>query len=169
MADSRRLKAYLSPMATKPTHTNTVARNRKARFNFEIEETLEAGLVLQGSEVKSLREGRANIAEAYAAEQDGAMWLVNAYIPEYNAANQFNHETHRPRKLLLHAREIDKLIGATNKDGMTVVPLDIHFNRRGIAKCTIGIARGKKQYDKRQTQKNRDWDRQKQRLLRDKG
>ena len=156
-------------MATKPTHSNTVARNRKARFNYEIEETLEAGLVLQGSEVKSLREGRANIAEAYASEDGGELWLVNAYIPEYNAANQFNHETHRPRKLLLKAREIDKLIGASNKDGMTIVPLDIHFNNRGIAKCTVGIARGKKQYDKRETQKRRDWDRQKQRLLRDKG
>ncbi len=117
----------------------------------------------------SQEHGRGNIAEAYAAEQDGELWLYNAYIPEYQAASQFQHETRRPRKLLLHRREIDRLIGRVQKDGMTLVPLDIHFNRRGIAKVLLGVARGKRKYDKREAEKSRDWRRQKERLMREKG
>lgn len=146
------------------------AQNRKARHNFFIDEVVEAGLVLVGSEVKSLRAGRANITEAYAGEREGEMWLLNAYIPEYQAANKHTgHDPHRPRKLLLHAREIDKLLGAAKEKGMTLVPLSIHFSRRGIAKCDLAIARGKRQYDKRETKKERDWQRQKARLIREKG
>ncbi|MDJ0951014.1 MAG: SsrA-binding protein SmpB [Alphaproteobacteria bacterium] len=145
------------------------ARNRKARHNYLIEDSIETGIVLAGTEVKALRDGRGNIAEAYAAEQDGELWLYNAYIPEYQAASQFQHETRRPRKLLLHRREIDRLIGRVQKDGMTLVPLDIHFNRRGIAKVLLGIARGKRKYDKREAEKSRDWRRQKERLMREKG
>lgn len=146
------------------------ARNRKARHNYTIEDSLEAGIALTGTEVKSLRAGSGNIAEAYAAEQDGEIWLYNAYIPEYQqAASLFQHETRRPRKLLLRRREISRLIGRVQKEGMTLVPLDIHFTRRGIAKVQLGIARGKRQYDKRETQKKRDWQRQKERLMREKG
>lgn len=150
-------------------HDRPVAENRRARFDYEIQETFEAGLALQGTEVKSLREGRSNIAEAYATEEGGEIWLVNAYIPEYQQANRFNHETKRPRKLLLHRREMAKLIGAVQKEGMTIVPLKIYFNRRGIAKCLIGLARGKKLHDKRETEKKRDWNREKARLLRQHG
>ena len=125
--------------------------------------------MLLGTEVKSLREGRGNIAEAYAGEKDGEIWLYNAYIPEYSAANRFNHETRRPRKLLLNRREIDRLVGSVQKEGATLVPLDIHFNPRGIAKVQLGIARGKKKHDKREAQKARDWQRQKERLLRERG
>ena len=149
--------------------SRVAARNRKARHEYSIEDTLEAGIVLLGSEVKSLRQGRANIAEAYAGEKGGEIWLYNAYIPEYSAASQFNHETRRPRKLLLKEREIEKLVGAVQKQGMTLVPLDIHFTPRGIAKVQLGVARGKKKIDKRETEKKRDWQRQKERLLRAKG
>ncbi len=145
------------------------AQNRKARHNYEIEETVEAGLVLTGSEVKALREGRANIAESYAKADKGEVWLINAHIPEYKQAGQFNHEPRRPRKLLLKKREIDKLLGAAEREGMTLVPLKLYFNRRGIAKLELGVGRGKKSYDKRETQKRRDWDRQKARLMREKG
>ena len=146
-----------------------IAENRKARHNFEIEDTVEAGLVLMGSEVKALREGRANIAESYAKPENGEIWLINAHIPEYRQAGQFNHEPRRPRKLLLKKREIDRLLAATDREGMTIVPLKLYFNQRGIAKLQIGVARGKKMHDKRETQKQRDWDRQKARLLREKG
>ena len=145
------------------------AQNRKARHTYEIEDTLEAGIVLMGSEVKALREGRANIAESYAKAEGGEVWLVNAHIPEYKQAGQFNHEPRRPRKLLLKKREAAKLIGASEREGMTLVPLKVYFNNRGIAKLELGLGKGKKHYDKRETQKKRDWDRQKARLLREKG
>ena len=145
------------------------AQNRRARHNYEIEETLEAGLVLMGSEVKSLREGRANIAESYAKAENGDIWLINAHIPEYKQAGPFGHEPTRPRKLLLKKREIAKLIGATERAGMTLVPMKLYFNDRGIAKIEIGLGKGKKHYDKRETEKARDWNRQKARLLSHKG
>ncbi len=150
-------------------HDRPVAENRKARFNYEILETFEAGLELKGTEVKSLREGRSNIAESYASEEGGELFLINAYVPEYQQANRFNHETRRPRKLLLKRRELGKLIGAVQKEGLTIVPLKIYFNRRGIAKCLIGLAKGKKAHDKRETEKKRTWEREKARLLRQHG
>jgi SsrA-binding protein len=146
-----------------------IARNRRASHDYFLDERLEAGLVLHGTEVKSLREGRANINEAYAAAQGGELYLVNATIPEYRAGNIFNHEPGRPRKLLLHRREMSKLIGAMRRAGETVVPLSLYFNPRGIAKIEIALARGKKAYDKRHSIKERDWKREKERLLRDKG
>ena len=157
-------------MARSDVAANRVAaQNRKARHNYQIEDSLEAGLVLRGSEVKALREGRANIAESYAKPENGEVWLINAHIPEYSQAGQFNHEPRRPRKLLLKKREASKLIGATDRDGMTLIPLKLYFNLRGIAKLEIGLGKGKKHYDKRETQKKRDWDRQKARLMREKG
>jgi SsrA-binding protein len=144
------------------------AQNRKARHNFLIQDTLEAGMVLAGTEVKMLRQGQASINEAYAAERDGALYLINAHIPEYTPA-RVNHEPGRARKLLLHHRELDKLLGAIRRDGMTVVPLGIYFNERGIAKCEIGLAKGKKKSDKREAEKTKDWQRDKARLMRDKG
>ena len=150
-------------------NSRLVAENRKARFNYEVLETFEAGIELKGTEVKSMREGRSNISEAYAADHHGELYLYNAYVPEYQQASRFNHETRRPRKLLLHKRELGKLIGATQKEGMTIVPLKLYFNQRGIAKCLIGLARGKKAHDKRETEKQRDWQREKARLLRDRG
>ncbi len=146
-----------------------VAQNRKARHNYTIEESTEAGLVLTGSEVKSLREGRANIAESYARPVDGEIFLVNAHIPEYRQAGQDNHEPRRPRKLLLRRRQIRRLLDSVQRDGVTLVPLKLYFNDRGIAKLEIGVAVGKRKYDKRQTEKKRDWDRQKARLVREKG
>ena len=125
--------------------------------------------MLGGSEVKSLRLGRANIANSYATEQGGEIFLINAYIPEYLQANRFQHETRRPRKLLLHKRQANKLMGAVNKDGMTLIPLRIYFNDKGRAKLELALARGKKLHDKRETEKNRDWERQKGRLMRDRG
>jgi SsrA-binding protein len=145
------------------------AENRKARFEYAIADTVEAGIALQGSEVKSLRAGRATIGESYAAEKNGELFLVNAYIPEYLEAHQYNHETKRPRKLLLHRRQADKLIAAVQREGMTIVPLKIYFNDRGRAKVEIALAKGKNVADKRETAKKRDWDREKSRLLRDKG
>jgi SsrA-binding protein len=147
----------------------TAAANRRARFNYEIGQTFEAGIALKGTEVKSLREGRSNIADSYAGERDGEMWLYNAYIPEYLYANRFNHETRRPRKLLLHKREISRLASAVQREGMTVVPLRIYFNDQGRAKVELALGRGKKLHDKRDTEKKRDWDREKGRLLREKG
>ena len=145
------------------------AQNRKARHNYTIEDSLEAGIVLTGSEVKALREGRANIAESYAREKDGEIILINAHIPEYKQAGQFNHEPRRPRKLLLQRRQINRLIGAVQREGATLVPLKLYFNERGIAKLQLGLGRGKKKHDKRESEKTRDWNRQKARLLRDKG
>jgi SsrA-binding protein len=150
-------------------NSRTIAENRKARFNYEILDTFEAGIQLKGTEVKSLREGRTNISESYAGESGGEMYLYNTYIPEYQQANRFNHETRRPRKLLLHKREMGKLIGSIQKEGMTLVPLRMYFNSRGIAKVLIGLARGKKVHDKRETEKKRDWQRDKARLLRERG
>ncbi len=146
-----------------------VAENRKARFNYFIDETLEAGIMLAGTEVKSLREGRADISESYAADQDGELFLVNAYIPEYKAGNRYNHETRRPRKLLLHKREINKLAGGIKRAGTTIVALKIYFNERGKAKVLLGLARGKRQHDKRAAIKDRDWKRDQARLMRERG
>lgn len=146
-----------------------VAENRKARFNFEVKETLEAGLMLQGTEVKSLRKGEANIAESYVSEEGGEIWLINSYIPEYLEANRFNHEPRRRRKLLLHKREMAKLAQASDREGMTLVPLKLYFNDRGRAKLEVAVARGKKLHDKRETEKKRDWGREKARLLRERG
>lgn len=145
------------------------AANRRARFNYEIGQTFEAGIVLAGTEIKSLRAGQSSIADSYASEKGGEMWLYNAYIPEYLQANRFNHETRRPRKLLLHKREIGRLANAVQREGMTVVPLRIYFNDQGRAKVELALARGKKLHDKRETEKKRDWNREKSRLLRDKG
>ena len=146
-----------------------VAYNRKARVNHEILDTYQAGIALTGTEVKSLRQGKANIGDAYAGASGEEMFLFNAYIPEYLQANRFNHETRRPRRLLLHKREINKLIGATQREGFTVIPLKIYFNDRGRAKVELGLGRGKKLHDKRQTEKERDWNREKARLMREKG
>jgi SsrA-binding protein len=159
-------------MATKARPTTikkVVAENRKARFNYEIMDTYEAGLVLTGTEVKSLREGKANIAESYASDEGGEIWLINSYLPEYLQANRFNHETRRRRKLLLSKREINRLRIAINREGMTLVPLKVYFNDVGRAKIELALAKGKKLHDKRETEKERDWNRQKGRLLRDRG
>lgn len=145
------------------------ADNRKARFNYAIGETFEAGIVLTGTEIKSLRNGKATIAESYADAKDGEIWLVNSNIPEYLQANRNNHAPKRPRKLLLHKRQINKLVGAVEKEGMTIVPLKIYFNERGRAKVEIALAKGKKLHDKRDTEKKRDWQRERGRVMRDKG
>ena len=147
----------------------TVADNRKARFHYEIVETYEAGIALTGTEVKSLRGGKATIGEAYAGPSGEEFFLFNAYIPEYLQANRFNHETRRPRRLLLHKRQINKLIGATQREGFTVIPLKIYFNDRGRAKVELGLGRGKKLHDKRETEKERTWNRERARLMREKG
>jgi SsrA-binding protein len=146
-----------------------VADNRKARFNYEILDTYEAGIALTGTEVKSLRGGKATISEAHAGPSGGELFLFNAYIPEYLQANRFNHETRRPRRLLLHKREINKLIGATQREGFSVIPLKVYFNERGRAKVELGLGRGKKLHDKRETEKQRSWDRERARLMREKG
>ena len=146
-----------------------VAENRKARFNYEIGEVFEAGIALSGTEVKSLRGGKATIAESYADTRDGELWLINANIPEYLQANRYNHLPKRPRKLLLHKRQINRLAGAIEREGMTLVPLKLYFNDKGRAKIEIALARGKKLHDKRETEKKRSWQREKGRLLRDKG
>ena len=153
-------------MAKKPELDRTVvAQNRKARHNYFIEETMEAGLSLTGTEVKSLRGGRSSIGESYVTENGGEAWLVNADIPEYAAGNRFNHERKRPRKLLLHKRQINVLIGAIQREGRTVVPLQVYFNERGRAKVEIALVTGKQAHDKRQSIKERDWQRQRARLL----
>jgi SsrA-binding protein len=156
-------------MATKRESGKLLAENRKARFNYEIEEKLEAGLALTGSEVKSLRAGKANISDAYASDQGGELYLINAHIAEYAQAARANHDPKRLRKLLLHRREIGRLMGAIQREGMTIVPLKLYFNARGIAKVELGVAKGKKLHDKRETAKRRDWERQKGRLMREKG
>lgn len=146
-----------------------VAENRKARFNYHIEETFEAGIALQGTEVKALRGGEGSIAESYAEVKDGQVFLVNANIPEYSHGNRLNHEPKRPRKLLLNTREIDRFVGAVERKGMTLVPLSVYFNARGRAKVELALAKGKQAHDKRATMKDRDWKRDKARLMRDKG
>jgi SsrA-binding protein len=145
------------------------AQNRRARYDYHILDTLEAGLMLTGSEVKSLREGHASIAEAYAAADKGELWLVNAHIPEWKSATRFNHEPRRARKLLVHKKELNRLAGAIKREGVTLVPISIYFNDRGRAKCEIGLAKGKKKGDKRETEKARDWQRDKARLMRERG
>ncbi len=146
------------------------AANRRARFNYEIGQTFEAGIVLdRHRDQVAPRRARATSPTPTPSEKGGEMWLYNAYIPEYLQANRFNHETRRPRKLLLHKREIGRLVGAVQREGMTVVPLKIYFNDRGRAKVELALARGKKLHDKRETEKKRDWDREKGRLLREKG
>jgi SsrA-binding protein len=146
------------------------ADNRRARYNYELGETFEAGLMLAGTEVKGLRTGKATIAESYASvERSGEVFLINATIPEYLQANRFNHDPKRPRKLLLHTREIAKIAQAVEREGMTIVPLKIYFNDKGRAKIEIALAKGKKLHDKRETEKKRDWDREKGRLLKQGG
>ena len=156
-------------MATPEQKRKVVSDNRRARYHYEIGEVFEAGLMLTGTEVKSLRTGKATIAESYASAEKGEIFLINATIPEFAQGNRFNHEPKRPRKLLLKAREIAKLAQGVEREGMTIVPLKIYFNERGFAKMEIAMARGKKLHDKRETEKLRDWNREKSRLLRDKG
>ena len=147
----------------------TVAENRRARYDYFIDDKFEAGLMLTGTEVKSLRAGEATIAESYAEVRGGEVWLDNANVPEFSHGNRFIHEPKRPRKLLLSAREIDKLTGAVERKGMTLVPLSIYFNGRGRAKVELALAKGKNSADKRQSTKDRDWQRDKARLMRDRG
>jgi len=156
-------------MANKDEPKKLIAENRRARFDYLIEESLEAGLQLVGTEVKSLRNGRANIAESYASPEKGELWLINATIPEYPPAGQFNHEPRRPRKLLVRSRELKRLMGAVEREGRTLVPLRLYFNARGIAKLELALAKGKKAHDKRAATKDREWKRQQARLMREKG
>lgn len=146
-----------------------VAENRKARHDYFFEEVIEVGIMLLGTEVKALREGRANIAESYASAENGEIWLINSNIPEYSAGNINNHEPRRLRKLLMHRRQIDKLTLAVQREGMTLVPLTLFFNDRGFVKLDLALAKGKKVHDKRDVEKERDWNRQKQRLMRERG
>ncbi|MFZ5704158.1 MAG: SsrA-binding protein SmpB [Pseudomonadota bacterium] len=146
-----------------------VAENRRARFDYFLEEFFEAGVALTGTEVKSLRFGEGSIAESYAEVKDGQVWLVNSNVPEFSHGNRFNHEPKRPRKLLLHEREIEKMRNGVSREGMTLIPLSIYFNGRGRAKVELALAKGKKLHDKRDTEKARDWKREQQRLLRDRG
>ncbi len=151
-------------------NSKIAADNRRARFDYELGEVVEAGIMLTGTEVKSLRAGKATVAESYAAvDRSGELMLYNANIPEYLQGNRFNHEPKRPRKLLLHAREIAKFAKGVEREGMTIVPLRIYFNAKGRAKIAIALGRGKKLHDKRETEKARDWNRDKGRLLRDRG
>ena len=153
-----------------PAPERAAAQNRRARFDYFIDDTLEAGIILTGTEVKSLRSGRASINESYAGERDGELYLFNAYIPEYQLAGKFfQHEVRRPRKLLVHRRELGKLLQQIRRDGVTLVPMSVYFNPRGIAKVQIGVARGKRKADKRETSKERDWQRDKARLMRNRG
>jgi len=157
-------------MVAKPERkSRVIADNRKARFNYEIGETFEAGIALTGTEVKSLRQGKATIAESYADTRGGEIWLVNANIPEYLQASRFNHAPKRPRKLLLHRRQIERLASGIEREGMTIVPLKMYFNEKGRAKVEIALARGKKLHDKRETERKRTWEREKGRLMRMKG
>jgi SsrA-binding protein len=153
----------------KTTSGKTVAENRKARYAYEVVDTYEAGLALTGTEVKSLREGQANIQESYASSEGGEIWLINSYVPEYLQGNRFNHEPRRRRKLLLKKKEMARLSQAVDREGMTMVPLKIYFNERGRAKLLLALARGKKLHDKRETERQRDWAREKSRLLKERG
>lgn len=153
-----------------PEHGRIAAQNRRARHDYFIEDTVEAGIILSGTEVKSLRTGHASIAEAFAREVDGELFLVNAHIPEYTQAHRLlQHEVKRPRKLLLHRREMGKLLGSIKREGITIVPLAVYFNPRGIAKVQLGLAKGKRKTDKREAEKARDWQRDKARLMRNRG
>jgi len=154
-------------MSKKKEHSGkTIAVNRKARYGYSIEEEVEAGLVLTGTEVKSLRDGRASINEAYGAEKQGELWLMNAMISEYGGGNRFNHEPRRPRKLLLHKKQMRKLMGRIKVKGVTLVPLSLYFNARGLAKVRLAVAVGRKEYEKRDVIKKRDWQRDKDRIMR---
>lgn len=155
-------------MARVQAERQLVAQNRRAFHDYAVEDRIEAGLVLSGTEVKSLREGRATIGEAHAGEMGGELWLFNAYIPEFHGGNRFNHETRRPRKLMLRKREVARLLSAVRRDGMTLIPLALYFTARGWAKIELGLAKGKKLHDKRAAIKERDWNREKLRLLRPK-
>lgn len=161
----------MAPSRKKQTNPNirVLAVNRKARFNFEIGETLEAGIELAGTEVKSLRAVAPTIGESYAEVKDGEVWLVNAHIPEFSHGNRANHQPKRPRKLLLHKKQIARLGAAVRRGGYTLIPLKLYFNEKNLVKLALALGKGKKRHDKRETQKKRDWDRQRQRLLRDKG
>jgi SsrA-binding protein len=150
-------------------NNKVAAENRKARFSYEVLDTVEAGIVLTGTEVKALRLGQANIQESYASAEDGEIWLINSYVPEYLQGNRFNHEPRRRRKLLLNKREMARLSQSVEREGMTMVPLKIYFNDKGRAKLLLAVARGKKLHDKRETEKQRDWARDKARLMRAKG
>ncbi len=154
---------------TKDPSGTVIARNRRARRDYMVEEVLEAGIVLTGTEVKSLRLGRASINEAYATPQGAEIVLINAHVPDYAPAGRFNHEPRRIRKLLLHKREVRRLMGAVQRDGMTLVPLSLYFNDRGLAKVEIALAKGRRDVDKRHLVRDRDWQRQKARLLRARG
>ncbi|MEQ1770727.1 MAG: SsrA-binding protein SmpB [Devosia sp.] len=149
--------------------TGAVAENRRARYDYEILDTLEAGIMLTGTEVKSLRIGKAQITEAYASPERGELWLINAHIPEYLQANRFNHVEKRPRKLLVSRKDLARLAEGVERAGNTIVPLKLYFNDRGIAKLLIGLGKGKKSFDKRETEKNRDWNREKSRLMKEGG
>lgn len=154
---------------SKSIHGKLIAENRRARFDYTIEDTFEAGIMLVGTEVKAMREGRANIAESYATIEGNEAYIINANIPIYAPASQFNHLPTRPRKLLLKRREIGRLMGETQKKGRTIVPLKMYFNERGKAKLLLGVGVGKRDVDKRDTQKKRDWQKQKARLMRERG
>ncbi len=175
MAAARRLRARKVTEAKTKNKKGLIsfgiaAQNRKARYDYKIGETIEAGLMLIGPEVKSLRAGRATLSEAWAGEREGEMWLFNCYIPEWQAASYMaKFEPRRPRKLLLHGKQVEKLVGAITREGATLVPLDLHFNERGLAKVTLGLAEGKKQHDKRAAIAERDWQRDKARMMRNKG
>jgi SsrA-binding protein len=162
----------MAPIMARPTHAQfdkkkVVAENRRARFDYHIDETMEAGIALTGTEVKSLRFGEGSIAESYAEVKNGEVWLVNSNVPEFSHGNRFNHEPKRPRKLLLHRREVDRLQGAVERKGMTLVPLSIYFNGRGRAKVELALAKGKNVADKRATIKERDWKRDQARIMRE--
>jgi SsrA-binding protein len=157
------------PRPTEFEKKKIVAENRRARFEYFLEEFFEAGIALTVTEVKSLRFGEGSIAESYAEVKDDQVWLVNSNIPEFSHGNRFNHEPKRARKLLLHGRQIDKMRNAVSRDGMTLIPLSVYFNARGRAKVELALAKGKKMHDKRETEKARDWKREQQRLLRDRG
>jgi SsrA-binding protein len=148
--------------------TKLIAENRRARYDYFLEDSFEAGLALTGTEVKALREGRANIAESYASAEGRDLVLINAHIPEYGPANQFNHDPRRPRRLLLHRKEIDKMLAAVQRDGRTLVPTKLYFNSKGRVKLELALAKGKKLHDKREATADRDWARDKARLMRDK-
>lgn len=157
-------------MAKKPAETGKlIAENRRARYDYAIEDTFEAGIALLGTEVKALREGRANIAESYASVEGADIYLINANIPIYAPASQFNHEPKRHRRLLLKRKEINQLLGETQRKGRTIVPLKLYFNKRGLVKLLIGVGTGKRAIDKRDVKKTRDWQKQKARLMRDRG
>lgn len=159
----------MAPKNKDQSEGKLIADNRKARHNYEFLETLEAGIQLTGTEVKSLRNSKANIAESYATEEEGEIWLINSYIPEYLEGNRNNHNPRRRRKLLLKKREMAKLIGGVQREGLTIIPNRLYFNRRGLAKLQIALARGRKAHDKREVAKKRDWNREKARLMREKG